>query len=243
MKMALGLLTILLALVVGAVPATGQTQSGGKDAYLSNCAGCHGSGGAGTTWAPSILEEGAAGADFMMRTGRMPLTTPDEPIRRRPARLTAEQMSMIARYVAGLGGPVIPEVHPTRGDPADGARLYLLNCAACHGSTGVGGAMVDSRNAPSILQADPIEIAEAIRSGPGPMPRFDQATLDQHELDSIVRYVVELNGGEARGGWALGRWGPVAEGAAAWLIGIFAVVGAAFWIEGSTEADDEMEEA
>lgn len=236
------LLVALVAPFVVALPASvGQGLSDDQSAYLTNCAGCHGPDGRGSTWAPSILEEGAAGADFMMRTGRMPLRTPDEPIRRRPVRLTTEQMSRIAGYVATLGGPAVPGVDPTMGDPAAGAKLYLLNCAACHGATGVGGAMVDSRNAPSILEATPLEIAEAIRSGPGPMPKFDHSTLDGQELDSVVRYVVELSTDEARGGWALGRWGPVAEGAAAWLIGVFAVVGAAYWIEGRSEDDDPVE--
>lgn len=243
MNKALTLLTLLAAIIfILALPAAGQSQDDDRAAYLSNCAGCHGSDGSGTTWAPSILEEGAAGADFMMETGRMPLRTPDDPIRRGPARLTTEQMSMIASYVETLGGPPIPDVNPAMGDPADGASLYLLNCAACHGATGVGGAMVGSRNAPSLLETRPLQIAEAIRSGPGPMPKFDEAALDQHELDSVVRYVVELSSGEARGGWALGRWGPVAEGAAAWLIGVFAVVGAAYWIEGRSGVGESMEE-
>ena len=59
------------------------------------------------------------------------------------------------------------------------------------------------------------------------MPAYDEATLSPHEVDSIVLYVLNITAHEARGGWRLGRWGPVAEGAAAWLIGVVAVLAAA----------------
>lgn len=222
-------------------PAAGAQDDGG-DLYLSECGGCHGPQGEGTEWAPSLVDEGAAGADLMMRTGRMPLLRPDDPVERGPQRLTDEQIAAITRRVGELGGPPVPEVHPERGDIGTGAELYLINCAACHGSTGVGAALPDGVNAPSVLRASPLDVAEAVRSGPLAMPSYGHGAIDQHELDSLARYVSVLAEGHDRGGWSLGRWGPVAEGAVAWLVGIAAVIGVAGWIERTTRDHEELEE-
>lgn len=225
---------MLIGLLPVALTAAGQDEEG-EELYLNQCAGCHGPAGLGSPWAPPIVDEGAAGADFMMRTGRMPLRQREDPIQRGPQLLTDEQIEAISGHVATFGGPPIPDVDPQAGDLGEGAHQYLLNCAACHGSTGVGGALVASRNAPPVVRSDPIEIAEAIRSGPGPMPAYPEAVLDQHQLDSLTLYVLSLTEPETPGGWSLGRWGPVAEGAAAWLIGLGGVIGAAMWIEGQTK--------
>lgn len=228
----LAALASVVALLVGvSLPATAADDDP-ETAYLANCAGCHGAAGQGTDWAPSIVEEGAAGVDFMMRTGRMPLRRPTDPIHRREPTLDDHQRKLIVRFAERFDGPPVPNVDPSRGDPADGAALYLLDCAACHGATGVGGALVGSRDAPPILAATPLDIAEAIRSGPGPMPSFDRTVLDDRQVDSVVRYVLDLEANASHGGWSLGRWGPVAEGGAAWLIGIVTAIGAAYWIEG-----------
>jgi ubiquinol-cytochrome c reductase cytochrome c subunit len=225
--------TVMAWLLATAVSAAGQDDDG-EQLFLNECAGCHGPHGQGSPWAPAIVDQGAAGADFMMRTGRMPLRHREDPIRRGPRLLTDQQISAIADFVGTLGGPPIPTVSPEQGDLGSGADLYLLNCAACHGSTGVGGALVASRNAPPVLPSDAIEIAEAIRAGPGPMPAYPEEVLSQQELDSLTRYVLSLSDAATPGGWSLGRWGPVAEGAAAWLIGLGGVIGAAMWIEGQT---------
>jgi ubiquinol-cytochrome c reductase cytochrome c subunit len=229
--------SIAALLVIATLPARATDEA--ETAYLTNCAGCHGTDGGGTSWAPPISDAGAAGVDFSMRTGRMPLRAPTDPIRRREPVLTDQEVEQITRFAAGFDGPQVPDVDPSAGDPAEGSGLYLLDCAACHGATGVGGALVGARNAPSILSATPLEIAEAIRSGPGPMPSFDQATLDDTEMNSIVRYVLDFESNAGHGGWSLGSWGPVAEGAAAWLVGIAAAIGAAYWIEGRSRVRPE----
>lgn len=224
-----------LVMVLGMLAAPARAADDITDAeaaYVANCAGCHGPDGAGTAWGPSITGGGAAGVDFAMRTGRMPLRLPTDEVRRSEPALNEQDIELITQFAAGFTGPAVPRVDPSSGDTADGSGLYLLNCAACHGATGVGGALVGSRDAPSILSATPLEIAEAIRSGPGPMPAFDEQSLDDQQMNSIVRYVLDFEANGSHGGWSLGRWGPVAEGAAAWMIGIAAAIGAAYWIEG-----------
>lgn len=234
-------LMVLVFSVTAGPTDMAQAQETDEDQYLAECAGCHGPRGEGTEWAPSLVDEGAAGVDFMMRTGRMPLLRPDDPVRRGPQTLTDEQIAAITRHVDGFGGPGVPDVHPGRGDIGTGAELYLVNCAACHGSTGVGAALPNGVNTPSVLAASPLDVAETVRAGPRAMPAYSHRSIDDHQLDSLALYVSTLAEGHNRGGWSLGRWGPVAEGAVAWLVGIVAVVAAAGWIERRADHGEEEE--
>src|SRR4051812_41118848 len=62
-----------------------QTQIGrGKQLYLTSCASCHGVDGSGTNQGPPLIGVGAASADFMLTTGRMPLTDPSAEAVRKP---------------------------------------------------------------------------------------------------------------------------------------------------------------
>jgi ubiquinol-cytochrome c reductase cytochrome c subunit len=117
------------------------------------------------------------------------------------------------------------------GDLSRGGSLYRLNCSGCHGSTGRGGALVDTgENAPDLDELKPSEIATAIRSGPGPMPIFPPDVFDQRDLSSIVMFVETLQKPDSPGGFALGYRGPVTEGlASAAVVGLLAL--AAVWIE------------
>jgi ubiquinol-cytochrome c reductase cytochrome c subunit len=209
----------------------------GEKLYLRDCAWCHGSRGEGTSRAPSLRTgtNGAAFTDFELRTGRMPLVNLSEPVRRRPPFYDGKQIDAIVGYVASLGGkgPAVPSPHPSSGDLGLGERLYQDNCAACHSTTGVGGALtpwpgeIPGRPrsaarfvAPRVTQASAREIAEAMLTGPGEMPVFGGETFDEHQMDSIVRYVLSLQKPANRGGAPIGLIGPVAEGAVAWIVGL-----------------------
>jgi ubiquinol-cytochrome c reductase cytochrome c subunit len=111
-------------------------------------------------------------------------------------------------------------VVPAAGRLAEGERLYQENCAACHSATGAGGALTSGQTAPSLAQATPVQVAEAIRVGPGAMPRFPPQALNDPQVDSITAYVGRLQEGGNRGGWDLWRIGPVTEGLVAWVVGL-----------------------
>ena len=68
--------------------------------------------------------------------------------------------------------PLIPYPHLKNANVADGAALFALNCAACHTIEGDGDALAMSTFSPSLRKIPSIEVAEAIRTGPGNMPRF-----------------------------------------------------------------------
>lgn len=230
-----GFAALLLAAATASAGATagtgGAAPPDGQVLYLTGCAGCHGAAGEGTAQGPTLVGVGAAAADFMLRTGRMPLAAPTPQAPSKPPAYDDAEIRALVDHVAGFGpGPAIPEVDLEQADLQLGGELYRANCAACHAASGVGGALSSGRDAPSLHQVAPTQVAEAVRIGPGQMPVFSEDTFDDHELDSIVRYVRYLGGPEAPGGAALGGAGPIAEGFVAVLGGLGALVLIARWI-------------
>jgi ubiquinol-cytochrome c reductase cytochrome c subunit len=223
-------------LVVGPASADPQTFTKQPSAsiqavFLSDCAVCHGNRGEGSTNGPSLRGVGAATIDYWVSTGRMPLA----PNHRNSGRISRQkpkyppaELAQLVAYVAKLtgGGPAIPKVSTAHADLGSGGVLYRLNCAACHAWAGTGGALED-REAPSLFAATPTQIAEAVRTGPEPMPAFGNAALDRQQLDDVVAYVRNLDHTDNRGGDPLGHAGPLAEGAVAIILGLGALLIAA----------------
>ena len=145
----------------------------GHTLFETGCSSCHGVDGQGTDQGPSLVGVGAASADFQLRTGRMPLAVTGKQAVRKPPAYDDAQIKALVAYVASLGpGPAIPDVDVARADTAAGGELYRANCAACHNAAGTGGALSYGHNAPSLLEATPVEVVEAMRTGPGQMPVF-----------------------------------------------------------------------
>jgi quinol---cytochrome-c reductase cytochrome c subunit len=193
--------------------ATPADLTAGRELYEERCSTCHGSRGEGTSQAPPIAGLGPAFYDFMMSTGRMPLDQTGVQAKRRPPVLGPGQIRAISDYLESIApdGVPIPEVNPDAGSISLGQATYQANCAPCHGATAHGGA-VGTQVAPGLRQATALQIAEAIRIGPGTMPVFDETTIDQRTLDSVVSYVIYLRHPDDRGGGGLGGAGPLVEG-------------------------------
>jgi ubiquinol-cytochrome c reductase cytochrome c subunit len=237
---------------VPAVPANeaaGPSGDAGRVLYLRDCAWCHGASAEGTPRAPDLKADtrGPADVDFVLRTRRMPLRKPDDPMRRGAATTVYSDgdRRAIVSYLAGLGqaGPAIPTLAANPPPLAHGAELYLANCAACHSSTGIGGTLSAAQRsstglaaaatetfAPPVTSSSPIEVAEAIRVGPGTMPVFGPKTLSAADVASIAAYVQYLRRPSDPGGFAVGHIGPVSEGAVGWLIGLGLLIGVSRWI-------------
>lgn len=230
------LVPVVAALAAGgAHGAAGAPQDDadlGRRLFVSDCASCHGVDGSGVEdQGPSLQDAGAASAHFYLTSGRMPMATTEGQSRRKPVRYDEEEIDALVAHVASLGhGPEIPEIDPTRGDLARGNRLYSANCASCHNSAGSGGALGQAVFAPAVHQATPLQVAEAVRVGPGAMPAFSETTLNDQQLDDLVRYVEFLDDPVDRGGLPLGRVGPIPEGLVAWVVGLGLPLLAAAWI-------------
>lgn len=217
--------------------ARGDLEREGRSLYLQSCVSCHGASGEGSSRGPALIGVGAASADFALRTGRMPLAAPGAQAVQKPPAFDEREIEALVAYVASLApGPSIPRVDLRCADLARGGVLYRANCAACHGSTAVGGAMRYGAHAPSLRRAAPVVIAEAVRVGPGQMPAFSEHELDDADVADIVRYVRYLDDPNDRGGIPLGGAGPLAEGIVALAVGLPVLVIVSRWVVRSREA-------
>lgn len=208
----------------------------GEQLFQQNCASCHGTDAYGTDRAPNLVGLGAATVDFWVSTGRMPLAASAIQAMRKPPRFDRQQTLQIVAYVTSLApahinGPAIPSVDLAHTDLATGNTLFVLNCAACHTITGAGDALAEGYFAPSLHKASKTQIVEAMRTGPGNMPRFSEGTLSDKQVADIVAYVRgPIQNPTNGGGLGLGGIGPVAEGFVALLIGVGGLMLVAFWI-------------
>jgi ubiquinol-cytochrome c reductase cytochrome c subunit len=228
------------ATIATAVPIGQVTAAPGQALYETSCAACHGPQGTGTADGPALTSSGAASVDFMLRTGRMPLPAPGEPVRRsRPAFSDAEIQALVA-YIASIGnGPPIPNVQVSgSSDIAAGRAAYVATCAACHGAGGSGDAVGGGAVAPPLLDTPPTQVGEAIRIGPGAMPAFDARQVSDQDLSSIAAYLAFLRSRAAPGGQTVGGVGPVAEGYVAWLVYFVGLLLVTRWIERRRQRSD-----
>jgi ubiquinol-cytochrome c reductase cytochrome c subunit len=237
-----------------AVEATAQRQPAdspalqarGRELYQNACASCHGPDPAGPSYYPRVpsLKDtgGAAAVDWAVRTGRMPWKDNKGPaIERGEPRFNDEDIRALAVYVGRrVGDAQIPDVDPARGNLQRGRDLYGQACAACHGMNGAGAALGGENIAVSLQDVTPLDVAEAIKIGPGQMPvgggladyEFGTASSRQ-DVDDIATYVESLRTEPYnRGGAPIGGKGPVPEGFVAWVIGLGVLVVAARWIAG-----------
>lgn len=225
-------------------PGDAGRPRAGREIWLQDCAICHGTRGRGSFQGPDVTGAGAAGVDFMVRTGRMPLPFRSSSVRgvdqlgaggdtpRSEPAYSAVEIRRLVRYSSRiLAGPPVPDV----GDVADadlarGGELFRAQCAACHQMAGSGGALAYGTTAPPLRSSTPVEVVEAMRLGPGSMPVFGPDVVDARQARDVAAYVRELHDPRDRGGIALWHLGPVPEGLVAWLVGIAGVVAWCRWL-------------
>tara|TARA_A100001037_G_C15134235_1_gene630237 strand:- start:2282 stop:2785 length:504 start_codon:yes stop_codon:yes gene_type:complete len=147
---------------------------------------------------------------------------------------TDEQIAAMSAWVASLApGPAIPSAEQldfADADVAEGGVLFRINCAQCHQAAGGGGALTQGKYAPSLMDATPQEIYEAMLTGPQNMPVFSDETLPVEEKQQILAYIDSLQEAPSPGGMSLGRLGPVVEGLFMWTAVFAALIAAAVWI-------------
>jgi ubiquinol-cytochrome c reductase cytochrome c subunit len=225
----IGLLLLAPGLVLGESGGNATRRDPGNVArgralFLNGCSSCHGFHAGGITGvAPSLIGVGARAADFYLRTGRMPLTAPDqEPQRGKPA-YPPDQLADLVAYVGSLGGPPVPHVDLRGTSLSDGQELFADRCSGCHQIVARGG-VVTGAFVPSLTSSTTVDIAEAARIGPYVMPRFSPSGLSDEQLADIARYIRYLRSPPDRGGWGIGHIGPVPEGMVTWLLALPALL-------------------
>ena len=204
----------------------------GRELYEVSCITCHGSNLEGVpNRGPSLIGVGEAAVYFQVHTGRMPLARQEADAPDKPRVFSDEEIDQLMAYVqANGGGPTLPSGDLRAGDLAEGGELFRLNCASCHNFVGEGGALSSGKAAPSLLNANDLEIYTAMLTGPENMPVFGDNQLTPEEKRSIINYVQTIKGMEDPGGAGIGRIGPVSEGVVAWVVGIGALLFGVYWI-------------
>jgi ubiquinol-cytochrome c reductase cytochrome c subunit len=208
--------------VAAPAPARADMAKAGGDLYTVHCLSCHGDKLQGTPQGPPLTDAGAASVDFQLATGRMPLEVPGTEPMRGPPSFPRDQIDALVAYVVSHGGTGrgIPVVHASRGNLTRGRVVFEENCEACHGATGTGAVAGFGWLAPALLQSTPLQTAEAVRTGPGIMPKFDEHAIPPPDLDALAAYVDALHHPDDRGGYSLASAGPVGEGLVSWVVGL-----------------------
>lgn len=207
----------------------------GRQIFLKGCSSCHGINAEGGSIAPSLIGVGAASVDFQVATGRMPAADMSTQIKRKKPAYTPDEIAALVAYVASLSpGPAIPSqqvaFYERDGNTAQGGELFRNNCAMCHNFAGQGGALTQGKFAPSLMASTPIEIYEAMITGPQSMPVFGDKIITPSEKLSIIKWIKAAQNEPSLGGASLGRVGPVTEGLLIWTLGLGLLIGIAVWL-------------
>ncbi len=225
------------AMAATTAPGTSATSTlsvdDGKKLFQANCATCHGLDLQGTQNGPSLLGVGELAVHFQMSTGRMPLqaTSPQAPAK--PPQFTDDQIAAIAAYVQSTApGPTFPtgDTLDGKGDVANGAELFRINCAMCHNVAGAGGALTEGKYAPSLEHTTALNMYAAMVTGPQNMPVFSDLYLNTEQKRDVISYLLWLQQNQSPGGFGLGNLGPVSEGLFIWIFGIGTLVAITVWI-------------
>ena len=221
-------------------PNLSEQAKHGKELFDTNCTSCHGPGANGIDGrGPSLIGVGSASVEFQVGTGRMPAARQEAQQPRRPSKFSDQETRELGQYVQELGGgPQLPGGTQLRasGDEAvvSGGELFRINCASCHAFSANGGALSDGRFAPTLEHATDRQIYAAMLTGPQNMPVFGDNQLSEDQKREIIAYVQQLKSDQDPGGFGLGRYGPVPEGLAIFLVGMVTLIFATLWIAGKS---------
>jgi len=216
----------------------------GKALFDNSCITCHGRNAEGVVGrGPSLIGVGSASVEFQVGTGRMPMARQDAQAEQKPPQFDKAQTKQLGQYIQEMGGgPELPtgelteniEQHPEA--LARGGELFRINCTSCHGFGGGGGALSSGKYAPSLHDATPEEIYAAMLTGPQNMPVFGDDEITPDQKREIITYIkMQLQEEKDPGGlFNLGRYGPVTEGMAIFVVGITLLVFTALWIAGKS---------
>ncbi len=177
---------------------------GGRTAFNENCAQCHGLGGAGQGFFPTLADDewlwggrlddiaftithGIRNGGDEARDSEMPRFGADQI-------LTREQVTDVVAYLRSLAGQNADAEAAARGQP-----VFAENCAACHGENGAG---MPEMGAPSLRDAIWLygatreeQVAQVWNPRHGVMPAFG-SRLDPATIRMLAVYVHSLGGGQ-----------------------------------------------
>ncbi|MGZ3410809.1 MAG: cytochrome-c oxidase, cbb3-type subunit III [Xanthobacteraceae bacterium] len=177
----------------------------GKPAFAENCAPCHGAGGGGAKGYPNLNDDDwlwGGKLDDILLTIRHGVRAADDKTRAgavmpafgRDGMLTRDQISSVAdyvRYVAKLSDAKI--------DVEKGKKIYMDNCAVCHGEDAKGKRDLGSPNLTDAIWlygSSKEVIVEGLTNGRGGLMPAWAARLDDTTIKALAIYVQGFGGGE-----------------------------------------------
>ena len=178
--------------------------TGGEAAFADNCAPCHGLGGAGQGFYPTLaddawlwpgtLEEIQRTILYGIRSGHPETRFNEMPAFGTLQMLDRNQTNDVAEYVLSLSGDAEDEEAATRGAP-----IFAEQCAICHGESGEG---MSELGAPALddqlwlYGGSKAAIVQQIWAPKhGVMPAWVDR-LDEETIKSLAVYVHSLGGGQ-----------------------------------------------
>ncbi len=197
---------------------------GGRSAFKVNCAACHGAGAAGSKGYPNLNDDDwlwggdlAAIEQTLVHGIRQPgndaTRQSQMPAFGRDQMLAAQDIDDAVSYVRFASRQEPASVSSRRGQ-----KLFVDNCAACHGSNAEGNRAVGSPNLTDkiwLYGGDRAALSETIaNSHNGVMPAWGKQ-LDPVTIKMLAAYVHSLGGGEAVGSPQLAASAATAGAAAA----------------------------
>ncbi len=178
----------------------------GRAAFVENCAPCHGAGGGGARSYPNLNDDDwiwGGKLDDIVQTIRHGVRSGDLEARQSPAMpafgrdgmLKRGDVELIADYVRSLSNPPIA----ANADLAAGKKLFVANCALCHGEGGKGNrefGAPDLTDAVWLYGSSKAAIAESIWNGRGGVMPAWAGRLDDATIKALAVYVYSFGGGE-----------------------------------------------
>lgn len=174
----------------------------GASVFRSFCSQCHGSGAAGATGYPNLLDDDwlwGGSIDEIAATVRYGIRTENDDARfsEMPAFgdfLEEAEIDAVVKYVFSLSGGSIDQA-----TLETGRQVFLDGCASCHGDSGLGDR---EQGAPNLADAiwlygnDPEAVKATVKySRFGVMPGWDER-LSEADIRAVSAYVHSLGGGE-----------------------------------------------
>jgi len=176
----------------------------GRAAFGNNCAPCHGVGATGAKGYPNLNDDDwlwGGSLDQIYQTIRYGVRSPHPETRQgsmpafgKQGMLKPDEIGTVASYTRSLSGL---SVRPGT-DLVAGKKIFLDNCAVCHGEDGKGNQELGAPNLTDAIwlySPDEATIIEGITNGRGGVMPAWVDRLDPATLKALTVYVHTLGGG------------------------------------------------
>ena len=177
-----------------------------RPAFAENCAPCHGAGGGGGRGYPNLNDDEwiwGGNLDEIAQTIRHGVRSGDADARQGAAMPAFGRDGILKRADVENAGDFVRSLAGVAPDPkADltaGKKVFLDNCAVCHGETGKGKRELGAPNLSDAIWlygADKPSVVDGIWNGRGGMMPAWAGRLDDATIKALAVYVHSLGGGE-----------------------------------------------